>query len=181
MQGIWLLIYVAGLMFVMRHFAGTMVHKLSSVGLLWVSSLLAAVGLVMLSTADSPVMAFLAATIWGTGVCYMWPTMLAAASERYPKGGAFAMGLIGTAGSLSIYFVLPWMGNRYDETAAKAVGGVEKFKALPSDSLQAIQAKALAAVESFRFVAILPAVLLLVFGAIWLLDRSKGGFKPEKI
>jgi predicted MFS family arabinose efflux permease len=181
MQGIWLLIYVAGLMFVMRHFAGTMVHKLSSVGLLWVSSLLAAIGLVMLSTADSPVMAFLAATIWGTGVCYMWPTMLAAASERYPKGGAFAMGLIGTAGSLSIYFVLPWMGNRYDETAANAVGGVEKFKALPSDSLQVIQAKALAAVESFRFVAILPTVLLLVFGAIWLLDRSKGGFKPEKI
>jgi len=181
MQGIWLLIYVAGLMFVMRHFAGTMVHQLSSVGLLWVSSLLAAIGLVMLSTANSPVLAFLAATIWGTGVCYMWPTMLAAASERYPKGGAFAMGLIGTAGSLSIYFVLPWMGNRYDATAAKAVGGADKLKALPSDSLPVIQAKALAAVESFRFVAILPAVLLVVFGGIWLLDRSRGGFKPEKL
>jgi hypothetical protein len=32
MSGIWLLVYVSGLMFVMRHFAGTMVHKLSSVG-----------------------------------------------------------------------------------------------------------------------------------------------------
>ena len=42
MSGIWLLVYVSGLMFVMRHFAGTMVHKLSSVGLLWVSCLLAA-------------------------------------------------------------------------------------------------------------------------------------------
>jgi MFS family permease len=181
MQGIWLLVYVAGLMFVMRHFAGTMVHKLSSVGLLWVSSLLAAIGLVALSMADSPIMGFLAATIWGVGVCYMWPTMLAAASERYPRGGAFAMGLIGTAGSLSIYFILPVMGQMFDATAAEAAGGVEKYKALVDGSPAMEAAKTVAAVESFRFVAALPAVLLLVFGAIWLKDRAKGGFTPEKI
>ena len=180
MQGIWLLIYVAGLMFVMRHFAGTMVHKLSSVGLLWVSSLLAALGLLGLSIADSPVMGFLAATVWGTGVCYMWPTMLAAASERYPRGGAFARGLIGTAGSLSIYFVLPKMGAMYDEAAAKAAGGVEAFKAMAEGpALEAIKTEA--SVASFRFVAALPAILLIVFGAIWLNDRRKGGFKPEKL
>jgi MFS family permease len=181
MQGIWLLIYVAGLMFVMRHFAGTMVHKLSSVGLLWVSSLLAAIGLVALSTADSPVMGFLAATIWGTGVCYMWPTMLAAASERYPRGGAFAMGLIGTAGSLSIYFLLPAMGKMYDDTATQAAGGLDKFKALVEGSPAMEAAKTVASVQSFRVVAALPAVLLLVFGAIWLKDRAAGGFKPEKL
>jgi MFS family permease len=181
MHGIWLLVYVAGLMFVMRHFAGTMVHKLSSVGLLWVSSLLAAIGLVALSLADSPVMGFLAATIWGVGVCYMWPTMLAAASERYPRGGAFAMGLIGTAGSLSIYFLLPLMGKMFDETATKAAGGVDAFKALADGSPAMEAAKTVAAEESFRFVAALPAVLLLVFGAIWLKDRSTGGFKPEKL
>ncbi len=181
MQGTWLLVYVAGLMFVMRHFAGTMVHKLSSVGLLWVSSLLAAIGLVALSVADSPVMGFVAATIWGTGVCYMWPTMLAAASERYPRGGAFAMGMIGTAGSLSILFFLPIIGSRFDETAARVAGGVDQYKALAEGSPAMNAAKTIAATESFRFVAILPAVLLLVFGAIWLRDRSKGGFKPEKI
>jgi MFS family permease len=180
MQGIWLLIYVAGLMFVMRHFAGPIVHKLSSVGLLWVSSLLAALGLVGLSMADSPVAGFVAATVWGTGVCYLWPTMLAAASERYPKGGAFAMGVIGTAGSLSIWFVLPQMGAIFDEAAAKAAGSAEAFKAMPpGPALEAI--KASASVASFRFVACLPAILLLVFGAIWLRDRSKGGFKPETI
>ena len=37
MRGIWLLVYVSGLMFVMRHFAGAMVHKLSPIGLLWCS------------------------------------------------------------------------------------------------------------------------------------------------
>lgn len=181
MQGIWLLIYVAGLMFVMRHFAGTLVHKLSSVGLLWVSSLLAGIGLVLLSIADSPVMGFLAATVWGTGVCYMWPTMLAAAAERYPRGGAFAMGMIGSAGSLSILFFLPFIGSRFDETAAREAGGVEKFKALVDGSPAMEAVKKVAAADSFRFVAMLPVVLLVIFGVIWALDKRKGGFKPEKL
>lgn len=181
MQGIWLVIYVAGLMFVMRHFAGTVVHKLSSVGLLWVSSLLAAIGLVALSMANSPVMGFLAATVWGVGVCYLWPTMLAAASERHPRGGAFAMGLIGTGGSISIAFILPLMGDMYDAATAKAVGGVEALKLLKDGDPALEAAKTAAAEGSFRFVAALPAILLLVFGAIWLNDRKRGGFKPEKI
>ncbi|MDB5104475.1 MAG: transporter [Fibrobacteres bacterium] len=179
MQGIWLLIYVSGLMFVMRHFAGTMVHKLSSVGLLWVSCLLASLGLLALSVANSPIMGILAATVWGVGVCYMWPTMLAAASERFPRGGALVMGLIGTAGSLSIWFVLPEMGKIFDKAKIAAAGGEEAFKNLTGDALNNVLVQASAA--SFRTVAILPAFLLLVFGAIWLRDRSKGGFKPEKI
>jgi MFS family permease len=179
MKGIWLLIYVAGLMFVMRHFAGAMVHKLSSVGLLWFSCLFASLGLLALSVADSPVLGFLAATVWGVGVCYMWPTMLAAASERFPKGGALLMGLIGTAGSLSIWFVLPEMGKIFDTAKIKAAGGEEAFKGLSGDALNAVLVQASTA--SFRIVAILPAVLLLVFGAVWLSDRAKGGFKPEKL
>lgn len=181
MQGLWLLIYVAGLMFVMRHFAGTLVHKLSSVGLLWVSSLLAGIGLVLLSIADSPVMGFLAATVWGTGVCYMWPTMLAAAAERYPRGGAFAMGMIGSAGSLSILFFLPFIGSRFDETAAREAGGIEKFKAMVDGSPAMEAVKKVAAADSFRFVALLPVILLFIFGAVWLMDKRKGGFKPEKL
>src|SRR5438105_2164182 len=55
MRGIWLLVYVSGLMFVMRHFAGAMVHKLSSIGLLWFSCLLASIGLFALIIATSPV------------------------------------------------------------------------------------------------------------------------------
>ena len=110
MPGILLLVYVSGLMFLMRHFAGPLVHKLSAVGVLWFSCLGAALGLVALSAANSPITALAAATIWGVGVCYMWPTMLATASERFPRGGALLMGLMGTAGTLSIQFVLPIMG-----------------------------------------------------------------------
>jgi fucose permease len=178
-QGIWLLIYVSGLMFVMRHFAGPLAAKLSPVGLLWLSCLLASAGLLLLSVANSPVTGLLAATVWGTGVCYMWPTMLAAASERFPRGGALLMGLMGTAGTLSIYFVLPMMGRVFDTAKIAAAGGEEAFKSLSGDEL--VRVLSTASQTSFRYVAALPAILLIVFGAIWLYDRARGGFKPEKI
>src|SRR5204863_1317870 len=131
MRGILLLVYVSGIMFVARHFAGPLVHKLSAIGLLWCSCLLAALGLVALSVADSPVTGILAATVWGAGVCFMWPTMLATASERFPHGGALLMGLMGTAGTLSIRFVLPMMGAIYDNKKIEIAGGEGAFNALP--------------------------------------------------
>jgi len=179
MKGIVLLIYVSGLMFLMRHFAGTLAHKLSPIGLLWFSCLLASGGLLLLSVANSPITGLLAATVWGVGVCYMWPTMLASASERFPRGGALLIGLMGTAGNLSIKFVLPWMGNVFDETKIKVAGGEAAFKALTGDRLNEVLG--IAAQTSFRVVAILPAILLAVFGAIWLYDKSRGGYKAEAI
>ncbi len=179
MKGIILLIYVSGLMFVMRHFAGTLAHKLSPIGLLWVSCFLASAGLLLLSVANSPITGLLAATVWGIGVCYMWPTMLASASERFPRGGALLIGLMGTAGTLSIKFVLPWMGNVFDKTKIQVAGGEEAFKALTGERLNEVIGAA--AQKSFQMVAILPAILLVVFGAIWLYDRSRGGYKAEKI
>ena len=181
MPGILLLVYVSALMFVMRHFAGALVHKLSSIGLLWVSCFMASLGLVALSVANSPVTGLLAATLWGVGVCYMWPTMLATASERFPRGGALLMGLMGTAGTLSIQFVLPMMGAVYDRTKVAAAGGEAAFNALAPGSEELNRVLSIAAQSSFRAVAVLPAILLLVFGVIWLRDRSRGGFRAQKI
>jgi hypothetical protein len=182
MQGILLLVYVSGIMFVARHFAGPLVHKLSPIGLLWCSCLLAALGLVFLSMADSPVLGILAATVWGAGVCFMWPTMLATASERFPHGGALLMGLMGTAGTLSIYFVLPKMGAIFDAKKVELAGGESAFKALEAAGGEKLNyILGIASQSSFRAVAILPAILLVVFGAIWLYDRSKGGYKQVKI
>ncbi len=178
-HGIWLLIYVSGLMYVMRHFAGPMAHKFSPVGLLWISCALASTGLWLLSIANSPVTGLLAATVWGTGVCYMWPTMLASAAERFPRGGALLIGLMGTAGTLSTYFVLPFMGKIFDTKAIEAAGGEAAFKALTGQALENV--KVIAAQASFLYVSIFPAFLLIVFGAIWLHDRSKGGFKPTRL
>jgi hypothetical protein len=179
MPGILLLVYVSGLMFVMRHFAGALVHKLAPIGVLWVSCLLASLGLVALSFADSPALGLLAATLWGIGVCYMWPTMLATASERFPRGGALLMGLMGTAGTLSIQFVLPRMGAIFDTTKVAAAGSEAQFNALKGAELDRVLG--IAAQTSFRAVAILPALLLIVFGAIWFYDKSKGGFKATKL
>ncbi|MDE3194707.1 MAG: MFS transporter, partial [Acidobacteriota bacterium] len=179
MQGILLLVYVSGIMFVARHFAGPLAHKLSPIGLLWFSCLFASLGLFSLSIANSPLTGVLAATVWGCGVCFMWPTMLATASERFPHGGALLMGLMGTAGTLSSSFVLPLLGKVYDTKKIELAGGDAAFKALSGEHLDSILGQA--AQASFRAVAVLPAILLLVFGAIWFYDRSKGGFKAVKL
>ena len=180
MPGILLLVYVSALMFLMRHFAGPLVDKLSPIGVLWFSCLMASGGLVALSFAASPATGLLAATLWGTGVCYMWPTMLATASERFPRGGALLMGLMGTAGTLSIQFVLPLMGAIFDHKKVAVAGGPVAFQALPpGPALERVLG--IAAQTSFRSVAILPAILLVVFGAIWLFDRSTGGYRSQKL
>lgn len=171
MSGIVILVYVSMLMFVMRHFAGALAHKFSSVGVLWVSSLLAAVGLYLLSIANSPITAFGAATVWAIGVCYMWPTMLATVSERFPRGGALLMGLMGFGGGMAIWFALPKMGAIFDQAKLEIAGGEVAFAALKDDALAQVLRSA--SVESFQAVAVIPLILLPVFGAIWLFDRRK--------
>lgn len=171
MRGILLLVYVSALMFVFRHFAGRLANKISNPGLLWVSSLLAGIGLFMLSQAQTPVTAIVAATVWGMGVCVMWPTMLASVAERYPKGGSWAMGLVGSAGALASFFVLPKLGAMFDAAKVEFAGGPEKFAALTGAAKLAVEDAA--ASVSFQKLAILPAILLLVFGFIWLRERGK--------
>ncbi len=178
MRGIWILIYISGLMFVLRHFAGSLVHKLSAAGLMWFSCLFAAGGLLWLSVASNPVGGFLAATVWGAGVCFMWPTMLATVNERYPKTGALGMGLLGSGATLAIYFFLPLMGKVYDSSKIETAGGEESFMTLSGEGLDEVLA--IASQESFRIVAILPAVLLVVFGLIWFYDSKRRKLEPAK-
>lgn len=179
MQGILLLVYVSALMFVMRHFAGPIVARISSVGLMFVSCLAAGIGLYLLGLADSPALAFAAATVWGIGVCYLWPTMLAIVSERFPRGGALAMGLMGFAGGMSIQFVLPKMGSIFDTAKAQAAGGAEKLAGLSPEAMEEVVRYA--SVESFQSVAVVPLLLLPVFGVIWVFDRRNGGHQPQVI
>ncbi len=177
MPGIWVLIYVSALMFVMRHFAGPIVERISSVGLLTVSCIAAAVGLYALSAADSPLLAFAAATIWGVGVCYLYPTMLGSVSERYPAGGALFLGMMGFAGGMATQFVLPVMGEVFDTAKLEAAGGLAAFQALEGEALATVIRHA--SIESFRVVAIVPVLLVPVFAVLWWRDRSKAGDQVE--
>src|SRR6185436_16247855 len=146
-------------------------------------------GLWLLSHANSATTGLFAATIWGAGVCFMWPTMLAAASERFPRGGALLMGLMGTAGTLAIYFVLPKMGEIFDQAKVAAAGGSGAFDAVAAAAAGGDATAAgklneyltIASQTSFRSVAVLPACLLVVFGAIGVYDRMRGGYRAESI
>ena len=104
--GVMLFIWTSGLMFLLRFCAGPIVHKISPLGLLFCSAVLGCVGLAMLGMGPSEgayVILFyiLAATIYGCGKTFFWPTMLGVVSERFPKGGAITLGLTGAIGMLS--------------------------------------------------------------------------------
>ncbi|MES1157408.1 MAG: MFS transporter [Alphaproteobacteria bacterium] len=173
MQGVLLLVYVSAIMFVMRHFAGALAHRISDMGLLWFCTIPAAGGLYLLSVANSPVTGIIGATVWAFGVCFMWPTMLAAVSHRYPRGGSWTIGLVGTAGSLAIQFVLPILGAIYDNAKLARAGGADAFAKLQDGSPQMADVLAYAAARSFQSVALIPCVLFVIFGLVWVFERKK--------
>jgi len=178
MPGIAVLVYVAAVMFVMRHFAGALSHRLSDIGLLCISTVPAALGLYLLSTADSPASAFVAATAWAVGVAFMWPTMLAAVSRRYPRGGSWTIGLVGFAAAIATRYVLPELGSIYDRAKIESAGGEEAFRAL-TEGPELARALAYAAQRSFEAVAVIPVVLLFVFAALWLVERRRRLGDPD--
>lgn len=97
----WILVYTSAIMLVLRFLAGPIVHTLSPLGLLAVSALLAVLGLSFLSTAQSS-MIFVAATLYGFGKTFFWPTMLGVVSEQCPKGGALTLNAISGIGMLAV-------------------------------------------------------------------------------
>jgi MFS family permease len=91
------------LMTALRFFAGPIVHKISPVGLLLGSAVVGTVGLYLLgyTGTTTPLLWLGAATVYGIGKTFYWPTMLGVISERFPKGGALALGFSGGVGMLS--------------------------------------------------------------------------------
>jgi hypothetical protein len=183
MPGILVLVYVSAIMFVMRHFAGPLDKRFSDIGLLLMSTIPAAAGLYLLSTANSPFTAIVAATLWALGVCFMWPTMMAAVSRRYFRSGAWGIGLIGFAGAMAIYFILPELGAIYDRAKLVKAGGAEAFAALQPGSPEYSQVMAYAAETSFQTIAIIPVVLFFIFAGVWLVERRKraAGLKASEM
>jgi MFS family permease len=100
-NGLLLFVYTSGLMFILRFFAGPIVERISPLGLLAVSALFGAAGLTMLGNAEGAVMCVIAATVYGIGKTFLWPTMLAVVSEQFPKGGAITIGAAGGVGMLA--------------------------------------------------------------------------------
>jgi MFS family permease len=99
LEGGWVLIYTSAIMAILRLSAGKIIHRISPLGLLAVCSAIAVVGLYMLS-ASAGAMILIAATIYGVGKSFFWPTMLGVVAERFPKGGALTLNITGGVGMI---------------------------------------------------------------------------------
>ena len=143
MAGILVLVWINGLMAVLRYRAGPVVKQLSPTGVLLASAGLSAVGLMGLSLGGPGWATAGSATVFAVGVCYFWPTMLGVVSERVPRSGALGLGLMGTVGMATVGLVTaPTMGqiaDRYaherlpvDATVALLASGIS-IRALPGD------------------------------------------------
>ncbi len=118
----WVLVYTSAIMMVLRFFAGPIVHSLSPLGLLAVSALLAIVGLTTLSFTTG-MMIFAAATLYGFGKTFFWPTMLGVVAEQTPKGGALTLNAISGIGMLAVGTLgFPYIGALQ---AGKQIAAVE--------------------------------------------------------
>jgi MFS family permease len=124
LQGVLYLVYTASLMFLVRTFGSGVAHR-SPIGTLLASAGLAALGLFWLggleSGASSPLIALLAATVFGVGKSLIWPTMLGMAAERSARGGALTLSLLSGVGMASAAVAVPVMGaciDRYGQGAA---------------------------------------------------------------
>ena len=206
----WVLIYTSAIMMVLRFFAGPIVHKLSPIGLLVVSAALAIVGLLALSNTGGAGLAviFGAATLYGIGKTFLWPTMLGISAEQCPKGGALTLNALSGVGMIAVGVLgFPFIGAVQERTASielvassqqtadavlveKKYFGID-YRAIDPDKSAAITAppeqKAIrAAKEAGQFkalatMAIFPTFMLVCYIMMFLYFKSKGGYKVVEI
>jgi MFS family permease len=117
----WILVYTSAIMLVLRFFAGPIVHTFSPLGLLAVSALLAVMGLAYLSSAAGSAI-LIAATLYGFGKTFFWPTMLGVVSEQCPKGGALTLNAISGIGMLAVGTLgFPYIGTLQTKVQQQAI------------------------------------------------------------
>ncbi len=102
-EGKILFIFTSAIMFFLRFCADFIEKrlKISPVGILLICSVLAMVGLNMVSGVTTFVGAMGALAIYAIGKTFFWPTMLAVASDRFPRTGAIAISIMGGIGMLA--------------------------------------------------------------------------------
>ena len=207
LDGAWVLIYTSTIMLIMRFFAGPIVHRISPLGLLAVSAVIAAAGLLFLSQAAG--LAILAAaTLYGFGKTFFWPTMLGVVAEQFPKGGALTLNTCGGVGMLAVGVIgASFLGYNQDSRIdqqlqasdpalyAQVIGpdktsvfgeyrslDEKKVEALPEAQNATIKGiDAAAKKNALKTVAILPCIMFACYAALLLYFKAKGGYKPQML
>lgn len=127
-QGKILFVFTSAVMFGLRfcaHFIETRIG-LSPIGLLVVCAVMACIGLNLTSMVNSFAMALVALTVYGIGKTFFWPTMLAVASDRFPRTGAVAISIMGGIGMMSAGLVgAPGLGYFKDRYSGEALQEVD--------------------------------------------------------
>lgn len=168
----------AGVMVLGRAFAEPIVHRFSPPGVLLMSAIIAVIGLYLLSTLTGDLI-FVAALIFGIGVCYFWPTMIGFVAEYIPKSGALGINLIGGAGMFAVSLYTIFMGGYYDELVAKHLpAGAELgtyASAAPGSSMATAfnDAKNLAGPEVLQTTLFIPIFLVFAFGGLVFYMRNR--------
>jgi MFS family permease len=201
------LVYTSAIMFVLRFFAGPIVHKVSPLGLLAICSMIAAAGLFLLSR-SSGIMILIAATVYGLGKTFFWPTMLGVVAERFPKGGALTLNITGGLGMIAAGVIgagiLGFIQDssvekgikKYDISNSTSMGQnyvtVEKtsvfgdYRAIDQQKLATANAEEKATVVkvqsqakkvALQSVVIFPLLMFASYMALILYFKRKGGYK----
>ncbi|NOS71566.1 MAG: hypothetical protein HOP33_16780 [Verrucomicrobia bacterium] len=123
-EGKYLFMWTSAIMFSLR-FCANFIEKrlgLSPVGILVICAALACIGLNLASNITSIGVAFLALAVYAIGKTFFWPTMLAVASDRFPRTGAIAISIMGGIGMLSAGMIgSPGLGYAKDRFATEAL------------------------------------------------------------
>jgi MFS family permease len=202
--GPWVLVYTSLIMAILRFCAGPIVHTLSPLGLLAVSSAIAAVGLYSLSLATGALI-LVAATLYGFGKTFFWPTMLGVVAERFPRGGALTLNAISGLGMMAVGIVGgPLLGNVQDREVDKQLAvsnpdlhkqviGEQKtsvfgeYRSLNDDKVKAASeadkqvitdTKAAAKKNALKTVALFPVGMLVAYLLLIGYFQLRGGYKP---
>lgn len=102
-EGKILFVFTSAVMFALRFCADFLQKKLglSPVGILLSCAVLAVVGLLLTSRIETFAGAMFALAVYAVGKTFFWPTMLAVASDRFPRTGAIAISIMGGIGMMS--------------------------------------------------------------------------------
>ena len=123
-EGKYLFMWTSLIMFSLRFCANFIEKRLgiSPVGILLICATLACIGLNLASNITSIGVAFLALAVYAIGKTFFWPTMLAVASDRFPRTGAIAISIMGGIGMLSAGMIgSPGLGYAKDRFSTEAL------------------------------------------------------------
>jgi len=161
-QGKYLFLWTSVIMFSLRFCADFIEKKLhvSPVGLLLITSILACIGLNLASRMNTFTTALLALGIYAVGKTFFWPTMLAVASDRFPRTGAVAISIMGGIGMLSAGLIggpgLGYGKDRFtgEELKAKDAAAFEEYKAAQPSKFLNLEFTAATGLDGKKFGAV---------------------------